>query len=95
MVWEVCCSQQFGAFYINSRACVRIKGEESGSFEIGVGVRQRCVMSPWLFNIYMDGVMKEVKMRTRNEGAELVRNGREWRISTCLYADDAVLLAEN
>ena len=42
-------------------ACVRIKGDESGKFRIDSGVRQGCIMSPWLFNVYMDGVIKEVK----------------------------------
>ncbi len=41
-------------------ACVKINGETSEHFEIKVGLRQGCVMSPWLFNIYMDGVMREV-----------------------------------
>ena len=31
---------------------------------------QRCVMSPWLFNIYMDGVVKEV-----NDESPLLRFG--------------------
>ena len=83
------------AFYVDSNACVRIDGVESESFEIGVGVRQGCVMSPWLFNIFMDGVMKEVKMRIRNEGAGLMKDGIEWKIPACLYADDAVLFAES
>ena len=32
------------------------------SFRINSGVRQSCMMSPWLFNVYMNAVMKEVKM---------------------------------
>ena len=31
-------------------------------FRIDSDVRQRCIMSPWLFNLYIDLVMKEVKM---------------------------------
>ncbi len=33
----------------------KISGETSEHLEIKVGLRQGCVMSPWLFNIYMDG----------------------------------------
>ncbi len=33
---------------------------ENEHFEIKVGLRQGCVMSPWLFSIYMDGVMRHV-----------------------------------
>ncbi len=35
---------------------MRVGGEFSESFAVEVGVRQGCVMSPWLFNIFMDGV---------------------------------------
>ncbi len=45
-------------FYEKASACVKISGETSEHFEIKVGFRQGCVMSPWLFNIYMDGVSK-------------------------------------
>ena len=48
--------------YVNSLACVRAKWDESKCFRIESGVRHGC-MSPWLFNVYMDLVMKEVKMR--------------------------------
>ncbi len=50
------------SFYEEASACVRISGETSEQFEIKVGLRQGCVMSPWLFNIYMDGVMREMKI---------------------------------
>ena len=43
-------------------ACVRVKGGESKWFRIDNGVIQSCIMSPWLFNVYMDAVMKEVKI---------------------------------
>ncbi len=38
-----------------------IEKQVSEHFEIKVGLRQGCVMSPWLCNIYMNGVMREVK----------------------------------
>ena len=83
------------AFYENCRAKVRVNYVESESFSISVGVKQGCVMSPWLFNIFMDGVMKEWKMRIQGEGAELNENGKLWKVPSCLYADDAVLFAES
>ncbi len=43
------------SFYENASASLRVNGELSESFKVEVGVRQRCVMSPWLFSIYMDG----------------------------------------
>ena len=41
-------------------------------------------MSPWLFNVYMDGVMKEVKIGMG-----------ERRLPGILYADDLVLYGES
>ncbi len=49
------------AFYREANACVKVDGELSDCFAIRVGVRQGCVMSPWLFNIFMDGCIREVK----------------------------------
>ena len=34
----------------------------SEQFGVDSGVRRGCIMSPWLFNVYMDAVMREVKM---------------------------------
>ena len=37
-------------------------GGENEDFRIDIGVRQGCIMSPWLLNVCMYGVMKEMKM---------------------------------
>ncbi len=64
------------------------------SFNIEVGVRQGCVMSPWLFNIYMDGCIREMKVRVWDGGARLNVRGVEQPLVAGLYVDDTVLLAE-
>ncbi len=63
------------AFYREANACVRVGGKFSESFAVEVGVRQGCVMSPWLFNIFMDGCMKEMKCNVVNAGAKLKLSG--------------------
>ena len=48
------------SFYADSRMCVRVEMDVSGWFPIKVGLRQCCVMSLWLFNVYMDDVVQVV-----------------------------------
>ena len=48
--------------YVNSLSFIRLKGGE-----IEYGVRQGCIMSIWLFNMYMDAVME---VRFLEEGRE-------------------------
>ena len=57
--------------YVDSLACVRVKVCESERFRIYRGLRQGCIMSPWLLNVYVDGMMKEVKMGDEKEGSNL------------------------
>ena len=56
------------SFYIGSKACVRVGSELSEWFPVKVGLRQGCVMSPWLFNLYTDGVAREVNARVLGRG---------------------------
>ena len=46
------------SLYVGSKACVRVGNEVSEWFPVRVGLRQGCVMSPWLFNLYIDGVVR-------------------------------------
>src|SRR5678816_2822718 len=68
------------SMYDDSEACVRINRVESDWFNIKSRVRQGCVMSPWLFNLYMDGVMKELEVGVAGDDVRMMENGREWRV---------------
>ena len=46
------------SFYVDSRVCVWVGNDVSEWFPVNVGLRQGCVMSPWLFNVYMDGMVQ-------------------------------------
>ena len=84
------------SFYDEGRACVRVGNKVSESFEVKMGLRQGCVMSPWLFNIFMDGVVREVYTRVNQAGVKMsVRGEREWVLSQLLFADDTALVAES
>ena len=66
------------------------------SFEVKMGLRQGCVMSPWLFNMYMDGVVREVYCRVTGKGVKMRVDGEsEWMLSQLLFADDTALVAES
>ena len=76
------------SFYVDSRACVRVGNDVSEWFPVNVELRQSCVMSPWLFNLYMDGMVREV--RVLGKGLELLSaNGGRFEINQLLFADDA------
>ena len=59
--------------------CVKWKTTMSSSFKINSGVRQGSVLSPHLFAIYLDAIMK--------------RFNSDQRVFIILYADDILLLA--
>ena len=62
----------FKSMYINNIACVRVKGGETECFRTNSGLRQECIMSSWHFSVYIDAVMKEVRMgmRRREESGD-------------------------
>ena len=65
-------------------------GECSEWFEVKQGVRQGCPMSPWLFNIFLDMVIKEVQ-DSFQRGVYL----DICQVQILSFADDTVLVAEN
>ena len=67
-------------------------------FPVNVGLRQGCVMSPWLFNVYMDGVVQEMNVRVLWKWLELLScfgNGGRFEINQQLFADDTALVADS
>src|ERR1700755_2886271 len=81
------------SFYENCRARVRVRRELTEWFNVRVGLRQGCVMSPWLFNVLMDGVVRG--MEREGNGIRLRSREGEWEVNVLLFADDAVLVAES
>ena len=80
------------SLYENSEAYVRVCREEGEWFEVGVGLRQGCVMSPWLFNLFMDAVMKEIREKAGDVGVTLwdERRNVKWKVDWLMFADDTV-----
>ena len=80
------------SFYVDSRACIQVGNDVSEWFQVNIGLRQGWVMSPWLFNVYMDGVVREVNLRELLKGLELlIVNGGRFEINQLLFADDTAL----
>ena len=75
--------------YEGTRNFVIVGKEKTEFFDVEVGVRQGCVLSPILFSIYINGMAKAVK-----EGGKGIRVGTK-DIPLLLYADDVVLIADS
>ena len=77
--------------YAGQEAKVRTGHGTTDWFQIGKGVHQGCILSPWLFNFYAEYIM-------RNDGLEEAQarstiSGRN--INHLRYADDTTLMAES
>ena len=68
--------------YIRCQAAVRTSGGETDWFEVKCGLRQACVLSPLLFIIVIDNIVKEANQEENGTGELMV-------------ADDLVLIAED
>ncbi|XP_068226967.1 uncharacterized protein [Palaemon carinicauda] len=59
-------------------------------------LRHRCVMSPWLFNLFVDRVVSEVIARVFDRGLEQIdESNHEWELNQLFFADDTVLVANS
>ena len=54
------------------------------------------VMSLWLFNLCIDGVVRGVNARVLGRGLKLVDgNDNEWKLNQLLFADDTLMVADS
>ena len=72
-------------------ATVRTGHGTTDWFQIGKGVCQGCILSPCLFNLYAEYIMRNAGLEEAQAGIKIV--GRN--INNLRYADDTTLLAEN
>ena len=76
--------------YAGQEATVRT-GHGTGWFQIGKGVHQGCVLSPSLFNLYAEYIMRNAMLEEAQGGIKIARRN----INNLRYADDTTLVAEN
>ena len=60
-------------------------------FQIGKGVRQDCILSPWLFNLYAEYIIWNALLDEAQAGIKIA--GRN--INNIRYADDTTLMADS
>ena len=77
--------------YAGQEATVRTGHETTDWFQIGKGVHQGCILSPCLFNIYAEYVMRNAELEGTQAGIKIAGKN----INNLRYADDTTLMAES
>uniref|UniRef100_A0A8B9XEE5 RNA-directed DNA polymerase n=1 Tax=Bos mutus grunniens TaxID=30521 RepID=A0A8B9XEE5_BOSMU len=77
--------------YAGQEARVRTGHGTTDWFQIGKGVSQGCIFSPWLFNLYAEYIMRKAGLEEAQAGIKIA--GRN--INNLRYADDTTLMAES
>ena len=75
--------------YAGQEATVRTGYGTTDWFQIGKGVRQGCILSPCLFNLYAEYIMRNAGLEEAQAGIKIA--GRN--INNLRYADDTTLMA--
>ena len=77
--------------YAGQEATIRAGHGTTDWFQIGKEVRQDCILSPCLFNLYAEYVMRNTGLEEAQAGMKIA--GRN--INNLRYADDTTLMAES
>ena len=77
--------------YADQEATVRTGHETTDWFQIAKGVRQGCILSPCLFNLHAEFIMRNAGLEEAQAGIKIA--GRN--INNLRYADDTTLMAES
>src|SRR5574341_437486 len=77
--------------YAGQEATVRTGHGITDWFQIGKGVRQGCILSPCLFNLYAEYIMRNAGLEETQAGIKIARRN----INNLRYANDTTLMAQN
>ena len=77
--------------YAGQEATVRTGHGTTDWFQIGKGVRQGCILSPCLFNVYAQYIMQNAQLDEAQVGIKSARRN----INNLRYADHTPLMAES
>ena len=77
--------------YAGQEAIVRTGNGTVDWFQIGKGVHQGYILSPYLFNFYAEYIMRNARLEEAQAGIKIA--GRN--INNLRYADDTILMAES
>ena len=75
--------------YSNNISKVKIGAKLSSAFPVDIGVRQGCVLSPTLFNIYISDVIKEIS----NNSVDMPEVSDNNPLPCLAWVDDIVLFS--
>ncbi|CAF3398890.1 unnamed protein product [Rotaria socialis] len=114
LLWKVCRGYSISdklirllkLLHSKTKARVRINGELSESFEMETGVLQGGIISPMLFNIFFDYVIRRVTEEAGVNGVKLAFGSRDFfntdkdqfedlDVVALMYADDLVAISDN
>ena len=77
--------------HAGQEATVRTGRGTTDRFQIGKGVHQGCILSPCLFNLYAEYIMRNFGLEEAQAGIKIARRN----IDNLRYADDTTLTAES
>ena len=77
--------------YAGQKTTVRTGHGPTDWFQIGKGVPQGCMLSPCLFNLYAEYIMRNAGLEEGQAGFQVARRN----ISNLRYADSTTLMAES
>ena len=76
--------------YAGQEATVRTGNETINWVQIGKGVHQGCILSPCLFNLHAEYIMRKTGLDEAQAGIKIPRRN----INNLKYADDTTIMAE-
>ena len=77
--------------YAGQEATARTAHGTTDWFQIGKGVCQGCILSPCLFKLYAEHIMRNAGLEEAQAGIKISRRN----INNLRYADNTTLMAEN